>query len=276
MKAVILAGGLGTRLAEETSLKPKPMVEIGGRPILWHIMKMYTAHGITDFVICLGYKGYMIKEFFANYALQMSDVTLDMAKGAVEVHRASAEPWRISLIDTGEETMTGGRLKRVRHMLDDTFCMTYGDGVGDIDISSLVAFHKSHEKKATVTAVAPPGRFGLLELNDQSVTGFVEKPRGEGGRINGGFFVLEPEALDVIDGDSDMWEAAPMRRLVAADELAAYFHDGFWQPMDTLRDKMALETLWKEGRAPWKLWDEVQAPLASPRPRAEQLRKGLH
>lgn len=276
MKAVILAGGLGTRLAEETSLKPKPMVEIGGRPILWHIMKMYTAHGITDFVICLGYKGYLIKEFFANYALQMSDVTLDMARGSVEVHRASAEPWRISLIDTGEETMTGGRLRRVRHLLDDTFCMTYGDGVGDIDISSLVAFHKSHDKMATVTAVAPPGRFGLLKLSDRSVTGFVEKPRGEGGRINGGFFVLEPEALDTIGGDSDMWEDAPMRRLVSAGEMAAYHHDGFWQPMDTLRDKVALETLWKEGRAPWKLWEGAQVQPSAPRQHLPQSWKGLH
>lgn len=275
MKAVILAGGLGTRLAEETSLKPKPMVEIGGHPILWHIMKMYTAHGITDFVICLGYKGYLIKEFFANYALQMSDVTLDMSNGSMEVHRASAEPWRISLIDTGAETMTGGRLRRVRHMLNDTFCMTYGDGVGDVDISRLVAFHKSHDKMATVTAVAPPGRFGLLELKEQTVTGFVEKPRGEGGRINGGFFVLEPEALDTIDGDSDMWEAAPMYRLVSAGELAAFHHDGFWQPMDTLRDKITLETLWKEGRAPWKLWDDVQAMPSSKRQHAPQP-NGLH
>lgn len=276
MKAVILAGGLGTRLAEETCLKPKPMVEIGGRPILWHIMKMYTAHGITDFVICLGYKGYVIKEFFANYALQMSDVTLDMTNGAVEVHRATAEPWRISLIDTGEQTMTGGRLKRVRHLLNDTFCMTYGDGVGDIDITSLVEFHNSHSKKATVTAVTPPGRFGLLDLDGTSVTGFVEKPQGEGGRINGGFFVLEPEALDAVDGDDDMWEAAPMRRLVAADDMAAYHHDGFWQPMDTLRDKNTLETLWKEGRAPWKFWGSTPTQEGVPQYLTQHSLNGLH
>ncbi|AUQ70799.1 glucose-1-phosphate cytidylyltransferase [Phaeobacter inhibens] len=255
MKAVILAGGLGTRLSEETSLKPKPMVEIGGRPILWHIMKIYTSFGITDFVICLGYKGYVIKEFFANYALQTSDVTIDMSSGSVEVHRAAVEPWRISLIDTGEHTMTGGRLKRISHLIDGTFCMTYGDGVGDINIKELVSFHRSHGLKSTVTAVAPPGRFGLLDLNDTRVAGFVEKPKGEGGRINGGFFVLEPEALDVIDGDADMWEDNPMRRLVSQGQMAAFHHDGFWQPMDTLRDKNNLEQLWNEGRAAWKTWD---------------------
>ncbi|MQQ09599.1 glucose-1-phosphate cytidylyltransferase [Epibacterium sp. SM1979] len=253
MKAVILAGGLGTRLSEETALKPKPMVEIGGRPILWHIMKIYTAYGITDFVICLGYKGYVIKDFFANYALHMSNVTMDLASGEIEVHQARAEPWRISLIDTGEHTLTGGRLKRVAHLLDDTFCMTYGDGVGDINITKLVEFHKSHGKKATVTAVAPPGRFGLLELESHNVTGFVEKPRGEGGRINGGFFVLEPDALEVIDQDT-MWEQEPMHRLVEQGEMAAYLHDGFWQPMDTLRDKNHLENLWSASKAPWKLW----------------------
>ena len=254
MKAVILAGGLGTRLSEETSLKPKPMVEIGGRPILWHIMKIYTSFGITDFVICLGYKGYVIKEFFANYALQTSDVTFDMASGSVEVHRAAAEPWRISLIDTGEHTMTGGRLKRISHLIDATFCMTYGDGVGDINIKELVSFHRSHGLKSTVTAVAPPGRFGLLDLDNTRVAGFVEKPKGEGGRINGGFFVLEPEALDVIDGDADMWEDNPMRRLVSQGQMAAFHHDGFWQPMDTLRDKNNLEKLWNDGHAPWKTW----------------------
>ena len=253
MKAVILAGGLGTRLSEETALKPKPMVEIGGRPILWHIMKIYTAYGITDFVICLGYKGYVIKDFFANYALHMSNVTMDLASGEIEVHQARAEPWRISLIDTGEHTLTGGRLKRVAHLLDDTFCMTYGDGVGDIDITKLVEFHKSHGKKATVTAVAPPGRFGLLELENHNVTGFVEKPRGEGGRINGGFFVLEPDALEVFDHDT-MWEQEPMHRLVEQGEMAAYLHDGFWQPMDTLRDKNHLENLWSASKAPWKFW----------------------
>jgi glucose-1-phosphate cytidylyltransferase len=253
MKAVILAGGLGTRLSEETSLKPKPMVEIGGRPILWHIMKIYTTYGITDFVICLGYKGYVIKDFFANYALHMSNVTMDLATGEVEVHQARAEPWRISLIDTGEHTLTGGRLKRVAHLLDDTFCMTYGDGVGDINITKLVEFHKSHGRKATVTAVAPPGRFGLLELENENVTGFVEKPKGEGGRINGGFFVLEPAALEVIDKDT-MWEQEPMHRLVEQGEMAAFQHDGFWQPMDTLRDKNHLEKLWGQNQAPWKKW----------------------
>lgn len=253
MKAVILAGGLGTRLSEETSLKPKPMVEIGGRPILWHIMKIYTAHGITDFVICLGYKGYVIKDFFANYALHMSNVTMDLSTGELEVHQARAEPWKITLIDTGEHTLTGGRLQRVAHLLDETFCMTYGDGVGDINIAKLMDFHRSHGRKATVTAVAPPGRFGLLELENHNVTGFVEKPRGEGGRINGGFFVLEPEALEVIDRDT-MWEQEPMHRLVEQGEMAAYFHDGFWQPMDTLRDKNHLEKLWTDGKAPWKFW----------------------
>ena len=255
MKAVILAGGLGTRLSEETTLKPKPMVEIGGHPILWHIMKIYTAHGITDFVICLGYKGYVIKDFFANYSMHMSNMTFDLSTGEVEVHQARAEPWRISLIDTGESTLTGSRLKRVAHLLDDTFCMTYGDGVGDIDISKLVEFHKSHGLKATVTAVTPPGRFGLLEMHHHTVTGFVEKPHGEGGRINGGFFVLEPEALEVIDNDNTMWEQKPMHRLVEQGEMAAYLHDGFWQPMDTLRDKTLLENLWSspEG-APWKIW----------------------
>ena len=254
MKAVILAGGLGTRLSEETALKPKPMIEVGGRPILWHIMKIYTAHGITDFVICLGYKGYVIKDFFANYALHMSNVTMELATGEVEVHAARAEPWRITLVDTGEKTQTGGRLARIRDHLDGTFCMTYGDGVGDVDVRALVAFHKEHGLKSTVTAVAPPGRFGLLDLHDDKVTGFVEKPQGDGGRINGGFFVLEPSALDVIDEDV-MWEATPMRRLVEQGQMAAYHHDGFWQPMDTLRDKQRLEDLWQrpEG-APWKLW----------------------
>ena len=254
MKAVILAGGLGTRLSEETALKPKPMIEVGGRPILWHIMKIYTAHGITDFVICLGYKGYVIKDFFANYALHMSNVTMELATGEVKVHAARAEPWRITLVDTGEKTQTGGRLARIRDHLDGTFCMTYGDGVGDVDVRALVAFHKEHGLKSTVTAVAPPGRFGLLDLNDDKVSGFVEKPQGDGGRINGGFFVLEPSALDVIDEDV-MWEATPMRRLVEQGQMAAYHHDGFWQPMDTLRDKQRLEDLWQrpEG-APWKLW----------------------
>jgi len=254
MKAVILAGGLGTRLSEETALRPKPMVEIGGRPILWHIMKSYTAHGITDFIICLGYKGYLIKDFFANYATHMSNVTIDMRKGEIEVHEARHEPWRVTLIDTGENTLTGGRLKRVRHLLDDTFCMTYGDGVGDIDIAESIRFHKAHGLQATVTAVAPPGRFGILDLADDRVTGFVEKPHGEGGRINGGYFVMEPSALDGIEGDHTTWEQEPMRNLVAEGQMAAFLHDGFWQPMDTLRDKVHLEELWASGKAPWKAW----------------------
>lgn len=255
MKAVILAGGLGTRLAEETSVKPKPMVEIGGRPILWHIMKIYAAHGITEFVICLGYRGHVIKDFFANYALHLSTVTFDLGSGAVEVHDARAEPWRVTLVDTGEKTMTGGRLARIRHLLTDTFCMTYGDGVGDIDITASIAFHRAHGRKATVTAVLPPGRFGVLDITGDAVVGFTEKPHGEGGRINGGFFVLEPSALDYAGGDDMMWEQTPMRRLVADGQLAAFRHDGFWQPMDTLRDKDHLEALWaRPGGAPWKRW----------------------
>lgn len=255
MKAVILAGGLGTRLSEETALRPKPMVEIGGRPILWHIMKIYAAHGITEFVVCLGYKGYVVKDFFANYALHMSNVTFDLAAGRTEVHEARAEPWRVTLVDTGEKTMTGGRLARVRPLLDDTFCMTYGDGVGDIDITALIAFHRAQGRKATVTAVLPAGRFGVLDIAGSAVTGFTEKPHGEGGRINGGFFVMEPAALDYAGDDGMMWEQAPMRGLVADGQLAAYPHDGFWQPMDTLRDKEHLEALWKQpGGAPWKRW----------------------
>ena len=255
MKAVILAGGFGTRLQEETRFIPKPMVEIGGRPILWHILKIYTAHNITDFVICLGYKGNEIKNFFANYALHMSNVTFDMTDGTVQIHHARAEPWKITLVDTGEGTLTGGRIKRVGEYLDGTFCMTYGDGVGDIDITSLVDFHNSHNLKATVTAVSPPGRFGILELSDRQVTGFVEKPKGEGGRINGGFFVLEPSVLDYIDGDLTTWEQEPMRNLVSDNQMAAYLHDGFWQPMDTLRDKNTLQKLWDSPeKAPWKIW----------------------
>ena len=256
MKVVILAGGLGTRLAEETEIKPKPMVEIGGRPILWHIMKLYTAHGFTDFIICLGYKGYVVKDFFTNYASHMSDLTIDMATGETVIHAAKAEPWRVTLVDTGDATMTAGRLLRVRHLLgaDEPFCMTYGDGVGDVDITALVAFHKAQGLAATVTAVHPPGRFGVLETTRERVTDFVEKPHGEGGRINGGFFVLEPAALDAIETDT-MWEQEPMRRLVAERQLAAFNHDGFWQPMDTLRDKRHLEDLWQsEGGAPWKCW----------------------
>lgn len=255
MKAVILAGGYGTRLAEETSSIPKPMVEIGGRPILWHIMKIYSHYGINDFVICLGYKGGVIKNFFNNYALNMSNVTFDFNAGTTTMEDMRAEDWRVTLVDTGEGTLTGGRLKRVGHLLDDTFCLTYGDGVGDIDIGKLVEFHKGHGGKATVTAVAPPGRFGLLDIEGHKVSGFVEKPEGDGGRINGGFFVLEPSVLEYIDGDTTTWEQEPMRNLVSEGEMQAYFHDGFWRPMDTLRDKQNLEALWgKPEGAPWKLW----------------------
>lgn len=256
MKAVILAGGLGTRISEETHLKPKPMIEIGGRPILWHIMKMYAAHGVNDFVICCGYKGYVIKEYFANYFLHMSDVTFDMSHNKMEVHEQKAEPWRVTLVDTGEETLTGGRLKRTKDYLRDeeAFCFTYGDGVADIDISAEIAFHKQHGKLATVCAVQPPGRYGALELAGQAVKGFVEKPRGDGGLINGGFFVLSPKVLDLIEGDRSSWEAAPLEILAGRGELMAFEHDGFWQPMDTLREKNHLEELWARGNAPWKKW----------------------
>jgi glucose-1-phosphate cytidylyltransferase len=255
MKAVILAGGLGTRLAEETVLRPKPMVEIGGKPILWHIMKGYAHHGINDFVICLGYKGYMVKEYFANLALHTSDVTIDLAKNRVDLHRNQSEPWNITLVDTGERTQTGGRLGRIRRLIDEEdFCMTYGDGVADIDIGALLAFHREEECLATVTAVRPPGRFGRLDLQGQRARGFQEKPRGDGDWINGGFFVLSPAALDRIDGDDTLWENEPMRHLAASGQLAAFRHDGFWQPMDTLRDKNHLEELWATGHAPWKLW----------------------
>jgi glucose-1-phosphate cytidylyltransferase len=255
MKAVILAGGLGTRLSEETHSVPKPMVEIGGRPILWHIMKIYASHGINDFVICLGYKGHIIKEFFNNYKMNMSDVTIDLKSGEVDYHDVRAEDWRVTLVETGEMTLTGGRLKRVRHLLDDTFLMTYGDGVSDIDIGASIDFHKKMGLKATVSAVTPPGRFGLLDINSSKVDGFVEKPRGDGGRVNGGYFVLEPSALDYVDGDDTMWEEAPMHNLVADGQLAAYQHDGFWQPMDTMRDKAMLRSLWDKGaNIPWKSW----------------------
>lgn len=255
MKAVLLAGGLGTRLSEETELKPKPMIEIGGRPILWHIMKIYEAHGITEFVVCLGYRGYVIKEFFSNYFLHMADVTIDLGKNDIEIHRGRAEQWRVTLVDTGVSTMTGGRLKRIApYVADGTFCMTYGDGVADIDVGALIDFHKSAGKTATVTGVAQPGRFGNLTLDGASVTGFLEKPEDTGTRINGGFFVLEPHALDVIDGDPDPWERAPMERLAAQGELACYQHHGFWQPMDTLREKTLLEKLWASGDAPWRCW----------------------
>lgn len=255
MKAVILAGGLGTRIAEETSSRPKPMVEIGGKPILWHIMKMYSAHGVHDFVICCGYKGYMIKEYFANYFLHMSDVTFDMSNNSMEIHQKKAEPWKVTLIDTGENTLTGGRLKRVRDYLDnEDFCFTYGDGVGSVDITKLIEFHKKHGKSATVTAVQPPGRFGALEMKGSTVTSFVEKPHGDGMYINGGFFVLNPSVIDLIEGDSTIWERQPLETLATNGQLEAFKHDGFWQPMDTLRDKQNLEEMWQSGKAPWKVW----------------------
>jgi glucose-1-phosphate cytidylyltransferase len=255
VKAVILAGGLGTRLSEETETRPKPMVEIGGRPILWHIMQIFSAHGVKDFVICLGYKGYLIKEYFLNYRLHLSDVTVDVGKGAVDFHRSGAENWRVSLIETGDSTMTGGRLKRIRSYVgDDDFFMTYGDGVADIDLGKLLAFHKAHGKLASVTAVLPPGRFGALELVDGRVMAFHEKPAGDGASINGGFFVLSPRVIDYIEGDSTVWEQGPLERLARDCELFAYHHDGFWQAMDTLRDKKHLEDLWREGQAPWKVW----------------------
>lgn len=254
MKAVILAGGLGTRISEESHLKPKPMIEIGGKPILWHIMKLYSHYGITDFVICLGYRGYVIKEYFANYFLHMSDVTFDMAKNEMVVLQQYAEPWRVTLIDTGPDTLTGGRLKRVReHIGDETFCFTYGDGVADIDIGALVRFHRSHGKLATVTAIQPPGRYGALDMLDEQVRSFQEKPAGDGAWINGGFFVLEPAVIDTIEGDQTSWEATPLQRLAEADQLMAYQHRGFWQAMDTLRDKTHLEELWNAS-PPWKVW----------------------
>ena len=256
MKAVILAGGLGTRISEETHLKPKPMIEIGGKPVLWHIMKMYSAHGVNDFVICCGYKGYIIKEYFANYFLHMSDVTFDMSLNSMQVHQKNAEPWKVTLVDTGDSTLTGGRLKRVADYVkgEESFCFTYGDGVSDIDITAEIAFHKHHGKLATVTAVQPPGRYGALQISDQQVKGFTEKPRGDGGLINGGFFVLSPRCLDKIDGDQSSWEGEPLTGLAAAGELMAFEHTGFWQPMDTLRDKNLLEELWQSGSAPWKVW----------------------
>ncbi len=256
MKAVILAGGLGTRISEETHLRPKPMVEIGGKPILWHILKMYSTHDVNEFVICCGYKGYIIKEYFANYFLHMSDVTFCMANNRMEVHHKHAEPWRVTLVDTGDDTMTGGRLLRVRDYVRDerAFCFTYGDGVSDVDISATIAFHRSHGRLATVTAVQPPGRYGALQCEGASVTGFAEKPRGDGGLINGGFFVLSPRCLERIADDATAWEREPMTQLAADGELMAYQHPGFWQPMDTLREKNLLESLWSEGRAPWKTW----------------------
>lgn len=257
MKAVILAGGLGTRLSEETSSRPKPMVEIGGRPILWHIMKMYSHHGINDFIICCGYKGYVIKEYFANYFLHMSDVTFDMQHNRMEVHSKRAEPWTVTLVDTGDDSMTGGRLKRVAKYIRDeeAFCFTYGDGVGDIDITASIAFHRKHGKTATLTATYPPGRFGALDIQHRKVLSFKEKPKGDGAMINGGFFVLSPRVLDLVEDDATVWEQEPLMKLAATDQLMAFAHEGFWQPMDTLRDKHLLESLWAEGSAPWKMWN---------------------
>ena len=257
MKAVILAGCLGTSISEETHLRPKPMIEIGVRPILWHIMKMYSAHGVNEFIICCGYKGYMIKEYFANYFLHMSDITFDMSSNEMVVHERKAEPWKVTLVDTGDETLTGGRLARVRRYIEHehAFCFTYGDGVSDVDIGALIRFHTAHGRHATVTAVRPPGRYGALELKDGRVTAFTEKPRGDGGLINGGFFILHPAVLDLIDGDHCSWEAEPLARLVTMDQLRAFEHDGFWQPMDTLREKNLLEGLWSSGKAPWKTWE---------------------
>ena len=257
MKAVILAGGMGTRISEESHLRPKPMIEIGGKPILWHIMKLYSAHGINDFIVCCGYKGYMIKEYFANYFLHTSDVTFDIQQNAMEVHHRNAEPWKVTLIDTGESTMTGGRLKRVGAYLrgEGDFCFTYGDGVASIDIDALLKFHRSHGRSATVTAVQAPGRFGALDMNAEGrVASFVEKPRGDGSLINGGFFVLKPSVLELLDGDATIWEREPLERLAHTDQLRAYRHEGFWQPMDTLRDRQTLEELWASGKAPWKKW----------------------
>ncbi len=257
MKAVILAGGLGTRLSEETSIRPKPMVEIGGRPILWHIMKMYSAHGVNDFVICCGYRGYVIKEYFANYCLHTSDVTFDLTSNSMEIHRKRAEPWRITLVDTGEDSMTGGRLKRVAGYVqnEEAFCFTYGDGVSDVHIGKSIEFHRRHGRQATVTATFPPGRFGAMDIREGVVESFKEKPRGDGAMINGGFFVLSPAVLDLIKDDATVWEKEPLMSLAARHQLMAFEHDGFWQPMDTLRDKVYLEELWSSGKAPWKVWD---------------------
>lgn len=256
MKAVILAGGLGTRISEESHLKPKPMIEIGGKPILWHIMKIYSYYGINDFVICLGYKGYIVKEYFANYFLHMSDVTFDMASNKMQVHHQKAEPWKVTLVDTGDDTLTGGRLKRAAPYVQDeeAFCFTYGDGVADVDIAAEIAFHQQHGKLATVTAVQPPGRYGALQMEGTKVAGFMEKPRGDGGLINGGFFVLSPKCLELIEGDDASWESKPLTSLASSGELMAYTHKGFWQPMDTLRDKTYLEELWISGKSPWKIW----------------------
>lgn len=256
MKTVILAGGLGSRISEESHLRPKPMIEIGGKPIIWHIMKIYSSFGIDEFIVCLGYKGYVIKEYFSNYFLHMSDVTFDMRENRMTVHDAKAEPWKVTLVETGEQTMTGGRLKRVRQHLDpdEPFCFTYGDGVGNVDIRALIAHHRAHGQLATMTAVQPPGRFGALNLDGDRILDFREKPRGDGAWINGGFFVLSPRVIDYVDGDATVWEREPLERLASDGQLRAWFHRGFWQPMDTLRDKRELEDLWAGGKAPWKLW----------------------
>ena len=256
MKAIILAGGLGTRISEETQVKPKPMIEIGGKPILWHIMKLYSAHGINEFIICCGYKGYIIKEYFANYFLHMSDVTFDMMENEMKVHQRNAEPWKVTLINTGENTLTGGRLRRVADYVkdDEAFCFTYGDGISDVDISALINFHQKHKKLATITAVQPPGRYGSLDIQNDLVNKFIEKPRGDGGWINGGFFVLSPKCIDYIENDQSSWEGNPLEKLAKEAELGAFMHKGFWQPMDTLRDKNLLEELWDSGHAPWKKW----------------------
>jgi len=256
LKAVLLAGGLGTRISEETNVKPKPMIEIGGKPILWHIMKMYSAHGVNDFIICLGYKGYVIKEYFSNYFLHMSDVTINMRDNTTTVHNNTAEPWSITLVETGEETMIGGRIKRILPYVgdDEAFCVTYGDGVGDVDISAVIRHHREAGRLATVTATQPPGRFGAIRHDGDRVLGFQEKPQGDGGWINGGFFVLSPKVGDYIEGDATVWEREPMEQLAAEGQLTVHFHDGFWQPMDTLRDKLYLEGLWSSGKAAWKVW----------------------
>lgn len=256
MKCVILAGGLGTRISEETHLRPKPMVEVGGKPVLWHIMKIYQAHGVNDFVVCLGYKGYVIKEYFANYFIHTSDVTFDLARNSVEVHQRHAEPWRVTLVDTGEATATGGRLRRVREYLgDEDFCFTYGDGVSDVDVTSVIRHHKAQGTLATLTATQPPGRFGALTLDGSRVSRFLEKPAGDGAWISAGFFVLSPKAIDYVEGDATVWERGPMERLAADGQLSAYLHRGFFQPMDHLRDKNLLDELWRSGRAPWKTWE---------------------
>lgn len=256
MKAVLLAGGLGTRISEETQTKPKPMIEVGGKPILWHIMKIYSAHGINNFIVCLGYKGYVIKEFFQNYFLHTSDITFNMKDNSTTVHNNTAEPWTVTLVETGEETMIGGRIKRILPFIgdDEAFCVTYGDGVGDIDVRTTILKHKAAGRLATVTATQPPGRFGAIRYDGDRVLGFQEKPQGDGGWINGGFFVLSPKVGDYIEGDQTIWEREPMERLAADGQLTVHFHDGFWQPMDTLRDRRHLEELWAEGRAPWKIW----------------------